>query len=301
MTVTARNIWLAVSPLSWVNEVLEDLGAGTMPDQVLTEAALAGFKGVETSRIFPRDTESLRALLEPHGLSLASGWFSGTLAENSVVHDIAAVRDHAQLLHDCGARVMVYGETAHMADNALDVALSARRPLSEIDTAAYGQRLTEFADHLQAEYGLALSFHHHLMMIGERLDEIRAIMAATGPSVGLLLDTGHAEAAGFAYADLIREFGPRINHVHLKDIRRPMLNRLRREGGSFNTGVRAGMFTVPGDGDVDFAPLARFLTSGGYEGWLVVEAEQDPARAPPLETVTRAALFVREHIMGDTE
>lgn len=297
MSDTVRNIRLAVSPLSWVNEVLHDLGAGTTPGQVLGEAAQAGFEGVETSRIFPHEAEPLRMLLDAHGLSLASGWFSGTLAENPVAHDIETVRGHAALLRDCGARVLVYGETAHMAADALDVALFARRPLSGIDIAAYGQRLTAFADHLQATYGLALSFHHHLMMIGETLDEISAIMMATGPSVGLLLDTGHAEAAGFDYADLIAAFGDRINHIHLKDVRRPALDRLHREGGSFNAGVRAGMFTVPGDGDVDFTPLADFLASGGYEGWLVVEAEQDPAKAPPPETVTRAARFVREHVM----
>jgi inosose dehydratase len=135
------------------------------------------------------------------------------------------------------------------------------------------------------------------MMVAETLDEVRTVMGTTGKSVGLLLDTGHAAAAGFDYARLIEEFGPRIKHIHLKDVRADVLSEVRARDLSFNDAVRAGMFTVPGDGSVDFDPLARFLREGGYVGWLVVEAEQDPTKAPPAATVARAHDFVSRQVL----
>lgn len=293
-----RTVRLGVSPLSWVNEVLEDLGSGITADTCLKEAAEAGYAGVELSRIFPHDAPGLSALLSRHGLDLASGWYSGFLADRGVAEELDAVRAHASLLRDCGARVMVYGECGRMAENALDVSMSRRLKLDVSEIAAYGERLSRFADSLAADHGLALSYHPHLMMVAEAFDEIEAVMAATGPSVGLLLDTGHAEAGGFDYARLIERFGSRINHIHLKDVRRDVFAEVRQRDLTFNEGVRAGMFTVPGDGLIDFGALARFIADGTYEGWLVVEAEQDPVEAPPAETVRRAFRFVTEQIMG---
>lgn len=291
---------LGVSPLSWVNEVLQDLGAGATADAVLADAAAAGFAGVEMSRIFPRDPARLSELLARHGLAFVSGWHSGFLADREVAEELDAARGHAALLREAGASVMVYGECGRMAPNALDVPLAHRLRLGDTDWAAYGDRLTRFADALAREHGLALAYHPHLMMVAETFDEIGAVMNAAGPSVGLLLDTGHAAAGGFDYARLIEEFGPRINHIHLKDVRADVLADVRARGLSFNDGVRAGMFTVPGDGAVDFRPLARFLATGAYSGWLVVEAEQDPAMAPPAETVARARRFVAGAILHPT-
>lgn len=294
---TGRGLRLGVSPLSWANEVLEDLGAGTSAERCLIEARAAGFEGVEMSRIFPTDAAALSRLLASHDLGLVSGWYSGFLAERTVAEELSEVRAHASLLKACGAEVMVYGECARMADNALDVPFDARLTLNPAEFTAYGARLTEFAEAVQTDFGLTLVYHHHLMMVAETLDEIRALMGATGPAVKLLLDTGHALAGGFDYAVLIEEFGPRIGHIHLKDVRGALMAKVRAEGVSFNDGVRAGMFTVPGDGAVDFTPLSRFLGEGSYSGWLVVEAEQDPQKAPPAETVARAHRFVTENIL----
>jgi inosose dehydratase len=135
-------------------------------------------------------------------------------------------------------------------------------------------------------------------MVAETLDEVRAVMSATGPSVGLLLDTGHAFAAGYDYAILIEEFGPRIRHIHLKDIRDDILGQVRNGDLSFNQAVRQGMFTIPGDGAIDFGPLARFVARSGYRGWMIVEAEQDPSVALPAQTVARAHRFVSETILS---
>jgi inosose dehydratase len=288
---------LGVSPLSWVNEVLEEYGRGITAEICLSEAAGASYAGVELSRIFPREPAALSGLLAAHGLRLASGWHSGFLADREVDAELEAVRAHAGLLRACGAHVMVYGECGRMAENALDLPMLARRRLAPEEMAAYGDRLTHFAEALQGTFGLELAYHHHLMMAAETLDEVRAVMAATGPAVGLLLDTGHAAAGGFDYACLIEEFGLRINHIHLKDVRADVLAEVRARDLCFNDAVRAGMFTVPGDGMVDFGRLARFLGEGRYAGWLVVEAEQDPTKAPPAATVARAHGFVTERIL----
>ena len=295
-----EGVRLGVSPLSWVNEVIEAFGRHTTAETCLREAAAAGYEGVETSRKFPADPVALRPVLAGHGLDLVTGWHSGTLAAGDVEAEMAVVEVHARLLSVMGCTVMVYGETAMMAPGApLDLPMSRRRTMPAADVAAYAERLTEFARRLHAAHGLRLAYHHHLMMVAETFEETDAILSRTGPEVGLLLDTGHAAAGGFDYACLIERHGDRIAHIHLKDVRQGVLGRVRRENLSFNDAVRAGLFTVPGDGDLDFGPLARFVRDTGWRGWLVVEAEQDPALAPPLPTVRRA----HDHIFslfGDT-
>lgn len=286
---------LAVSPLSWANDVLEDLGADIPLDTCLNDATEVGYQGVELGRKFPRDAATLRPLLASHGLDLASGWHSGELAERSVDAEMQAVAHHAELLRAMDCKVMVYGEVAMMAPGSpLDALMSQRLVMPKADVAAYAARLTEFARRLTGEYGLALAYHHHLMMVAETFDEISDIFDKTGKEAGLLLDTGHAVAAGFDYTQLIERFGDRIVHVHLKDVRKSVMREVRTGDLSFNAGVRSGMFTVPGDGIVDFTPIARFVRDSGYRGWLVVEAEQDPAHAPPRAAVVRAFDHIKQ-------
>lgn len=294
-------IRLAVSPLSWANDVLEDLGRDIPLETCLREAAAAGYRGVELGRKFPRDAAVLGPLLAEHGLILASGWHSGELAARSAGQEMDAVAAHAALLRDMGCRTMVYGEVAMMTPGApLDAPMSQRLLMPKADVAGYAAALTDFGARLAGDYGLTLAYHHHLMMVAETFDEISALFDRTGPEVGLLLDTGHAAGAGFDYAALIERFGDRIVHIHLKDVRRTVMDRVRADDQSFNEGVRAGMFTVPGDGGVDFEPLRRFVQQG-YDGWLVVEAEQDPAKAPPLPAVTRAFTHVTGLFAGAME
>lgn len=280
---------LGVAPLSWVNDVLEDLGADIPLETCLAEAAEAGYEGIELGRKFPREAKTLSPVLKAHGLDLVSGWYSGFLAERDVATEISEVRSHAALLKALGCSVMVYGECGKMYQDApLDAPLSKRLRLHPYDYTAYAERLGEFGRHIQGEYGLTLAYHHHLMMVAETFDEVSTLFDAAPPSVGLLLDTGHAYGGGFDYTKLIDRFGDRIVHIHLKDVRGDIFANIRKTDRSFNEGVRSGMFTVPGDGIIDFAPLARFVKTSGYRGWLVVEAEQDPKKAPPLAMVSRA-------------
>lgn len=284
-----------VSPLSWANDVLEDLGADISLETCLGDAAEVGYQGVELGRKFPRDAATLGPLLQSFGLALASGWHSGFLAERTVEAEMPAVADHAALLKALGASTMVYGECAMMAPGSpLDAPMSQRLLMPKAGVAAHAARLTEFGRRLKGEYGLTLAYHHHLMMVAETFDEVSRLFDAAGRDVGLLLDTGHAHAGGFDYAKLIERFGDRVVHIHLKDVREAVLDDVRKGDRSFNDGVRAGMFTVPGDGEIDFAPIADFVRRSGYRGWMIVEAEQDPAAAPPKPAVARAFLHITQ-------
>ncbi len=289
LDILPAGVRLGVSPLSWANDILGDLGANIPLETCLAEASEVGYAGVELGRKFPRDAATLGPLLNSYGLALASGWHSGLLAEKMVDDEMQAVADHARLLKALGASAMVYGECAMMAPGLpLDAPLSDRPIMPESEVAAYADRLTEFALALKGEYGLTLAYHHHRMMVAETFDEVSRLFDATGRAVGLLLDTGHADAGGFDYAKLIDRFGDRIVHIHLKDVRGEVMADVRAKGRSFNEGVRAGMFTVPGEGRIDFGPLVRFVKTSGYRGWMIVEAEQDPAKAPPKAAVARA-------------
>jgi inosose dehydratase len=289
LSAMPKGVRLGVSPLSWVNDVLEDLGADIPLEACLADAASVGYQGVELGRKFPREAGALAPLLKQHGLALASGWHSGFLAERSVAAEIEAVAPHARLLKALGAEVMVYGPCGRMAPGApLDISMTKRVTLTGDEAAAYADRLAEFDKRLNGEYGIKMGYHHHLMMVVQDFDEVCRVLDRA--RCGLLVDTGHAAAAGFDYAKLLDRFGDLVTHIHLKDVRLDRMARVRSEDLSFNAGVRSGMFTVPGDGGLDFAPVAKFVKASGYRGWLVVEAEQDPARpeAEPKAATTRA-------------
>ncbi len=283
---------LGVAPICWTNDVLTDLGGDIALETCLEEAAAAGYEGIELGRKFPRDAATLRPLLERHGLALVSGWYSGLLADRDVDEEWPAVQSHLALLKAMGAKVMVYGECGRMPGSTpLDEPLSRTPVLAPDEMPAYARRVTALAERLQGQ-GMRLAFHPHLMMAIEHGPEIDAFMAEAGPAVGLLLDTGHATAAGVDYRDLIAKYGPRIVHIHLKAVRRKVLDEVLAKDLSFNEGVRRGMFTVPGDGDLDLQPIADFVRGSGYRGWLVVEAEQPPEPIPPRTYVNNA----RKHL-----
>ena len=285
-------VHLGVSPLSWTNDVLIELGDDIPLEICLKDAAEVGYEGVELGRKFPRDGQKLSAILSDYGLRLVGGWHSGFLTERSVEEEWKAATDHVRLLKDCGSQVLVYGECGLMSGaSPWDEPLGKRPDLKEIEFSAYAGKLGEFAIRLK-ETGVTLAYHHHLKMLVERAEEIDAFCESTQEEVGLLLDTGHAYAAGADYAEILRKFGSRVVHIHLKDVRRDVLERARRNDWSFNSAVREGMFTVPGDGDIDFTAIGEFIRTSGYRGWVVVEAEQDPAKAAPKLYTEKAYQFI---------
>jgi inosose dehydratase len=291
--LSGSEVGLGVSPLCWTNDVLAELGGDIPLEVCLKDAADNGYDGVELGRKFPREAHVLLSKLSSYGLRLATGWHSGYLTERSVESEWKAAADHVQLLESCGCQVLVYGECGMMeGDSPWDQPLSRRTELKSIDLAAYAERLTEFSVGLNSR-GIKLAYHYHLKMLVETAEEIASFCQATPPEVGLLLDTGHAYAAGADYGEILRRFGDRVVHIHLKDVRRHILDWARKNDVPFNSAVREGLFTVPGDGNVDFTEIGQFVRSSGYSGWAVVEAEQDPAKAPPRTYTEKAYQYVR--------
>jgi inosose dehydratase len=273
---------LGIAPIAWSNDDLPELGGATPLETCLAEARLAGFSGVETGGKFPKTAPALRRVLDAHGLALVSGWYSGTLLDNAIEAEKERVAGQLALFRDCGAACLVYGETAGTIQNRRDAPLGTRRVLDEDQIRAYGRRLTAFAEFC-ADEGVPLAFHHHMATAIETERDIDLLMAHTGEAVGLLHDSGHIAFAGGDPIALIEKHGGRIVHVHAKDVRRSVIDGLDRGRQSFLDAVLLGAFTVPGDGALDFGAIVRRLAEAGYEGWFVVEAEQDPAKAPPLD------------------
>ncbi|WP_282608586.1 myo-inosose-2 dehydratase [Pelagibius sp. Alg239-R121] len=273
---------LGIAPIAWSNDDLPELGGDTPLETCLSEAREAGFLGVETGGKFPTTTPELRTALGVHGLRLASGWYSGTVLDSELEAEKEQAIAQLTLFRDLNAPCIVYGETAGTIQNVRGAALNSRRTLAEDDFKDYGRKLTAFAEFC-AEQGVPLAFHHHMGTAVETERDLDLLMAHTGAAVRLLFDAGHMAFAGGEVLRVIEKHAARIIHVHAKDVRGDVLNSLARDRESFLDAVLKGAFTVPGDGGLNFNDIVQRLADNGYEGWFVVEAEQDPVKAPPLE------------------
>ena len=271
-----------VAPIAWSNSDLPQLGGDTTLETCLRESRKAGFSGTETGVKFPMDAGFLAPLLQKHKLALVSGWFSGELLRKSVKAEQARILAQMETFKALGAPVLIYAETTGTVQNKIDIPLSRRPRLADEEFKEYGRKLTQLAEWM-ADFGVPMTYHHHMGTVIENQREIDLLMANTGKAVGLLLDTGHLRFAGGDIAETTRQHGRRINHVHCKDLRADVLKAARLKDQSFLAAILDGVFTVPGDGFIDYHAFARLLFAIGYEGWVVVEAEQDPAKAPPLE------------------
>jgi inosose dehydratase len=272
-------IRLGTNPIGWSNDDLRALGGETPLETCLAEARLAGFSGIELGHKFPRDAAVLGPVLERNNLALISGWYSARLLERDAAEELDAMRPHMALLRAMGCTVLILAETSNAIHGDRTAPLSGRPTLADGLWTIFAGRLTELADAVARE-GLSIAYHHHMGTIVQTWAEIDRLMDTTGPSLKLLLDTGHAVFAGADPVVLARRHRARIAHVHCKDVRRTVMDDARRDDLSFLDAVVAGVFTVPGDGMVDFPAVLTELS--GYGGWLVVEAEQDPAKAHPL-------------------
>ena len=274
------SIRFGVSPIAWINDDMPELGGDTPLEQVLAEARGLGFEGIELGGKFPRDPPTLSALLARFQLALVGGWYSASLLTRSAGEEIAALQAHLMLLKALGCRVFILAETSNAIHGDRARPLSATPRLDRADWVYFGAKLTQVADAVAAA-GLRLAYHHHLGTVVESGEDMQRFLESTGASVGLTVDTGHAALGGVDAVSLIREHPERVAHVHCKDIRGKVFRKLESEGGSFLRGVLEGMFTVPGDGDLDFPVVMQALADIGYSGWIIVEAEQDPAIADP--------------------
>ncbi len=278
-------IRFGTNPIAWANDDDQSIGADIPTARILDEAGRQiGFDGIENGHRWPQDDpEALRALLAQYGLVFVSGWYSTNLLVQSVEDEIAAVQGHLAKLKHNGCKVCIVCECSNTVHGNPDVPVNARPRLTADEMAAFGAKLEAFAAYLASE-GVTLAYHHHMGTIVESPEEIDALMAATGPQAHLLFDAGHCAFGGGNPEEVLARHVGRVAHFHAKNIRRPICDQVRAENMSFLQGVLAGAFTVPGDqeGAVDFAPLLRQLKLAGYDGWIVIEAEQDPQLRNPL-------------------
>ena len=273
---------IGINPLTWSNDDLPALGAENSLEMCLSEARAAGYTGVELGNKFPRQAGQLRPILQQHRLDLVSGWYSGRLLERDVEAEWAAMRPHFELLHAMNCQVMVFAEVSRCTHGDQLAPISQRPYLPKGEWPRFAQRLTALAERMQRE-GLRMAYHHHMGTVIQSAEDIDQLMTNTGEAVGLLLDTGHLTYAGGDPAQAAERYAKRIVHVHCKDVRSDVLERCRNRDSSFLNAVLEGVFTVPGDGMVDYRSALAPIARSGYRGWLVVEAEQDPSVAPPLQ------------------
>lgn len=284
---------IGTNPIAWSNDDLPELGGETPLETCLAEARQAGFTGIEKGNKFPTNPDALKAVLTRHRLALVSGWYGAELRTRSVEAEIVAMRPHFELLRALGSPVMVFAETSGTVQGRRDIPVAERPRMSEAGWPIFLDRLGALGDWM-ADRGVRMAFHPHMGTVIENAEEIERLLEGTPPSIGLLLDTGHLEFAGEDPARAAERWAGRVNHVHAKDVRREVLARARRERMSFLDAVVAGVFTVPGDGMLDFAAALGPIAKVGYAGWLIVEAEQDPARAPPLSYARKGYAHLRQ-------
>jgi inosose dehydratase len=288
-------IRLGANPIGWSNDDLQEIGGDTALETCLAEAREAGFEGMELGNKFPREAKALKAALAPFGLACVGGWHSIELLKRSAREEFALATPHRELLKAMGTDVFIVAETSNAIHGDRGKPLSQRPHLAPGQWKAYGAAITELAELLAAE-GFKLCYHHHMGTIVQSEADIQAFMANTSPPVNLLLDTGHATWGGADPAALARRYRSRISHVHCKDVRKRQMEEARAGDWSFldsilGKGAELGVYTVPGDGMVDYVGVFRELR--GYSGWVVLEAEQDPSKAPTLAYARKGVAHLR--------
>ncbi|HVJ31912.1 MAG TPA: myo-inosose-2 dehydratase [Terriglobia bacterium] len=275
------SVRIGINPITWTNDDMPELGGDTPLDVCLAEAKQAGYAGIEMGGKFPRNSAELRPIMQRHGLALISGWYDGRIRDRTPADEFAAATAHLQLLKDMGCSHVVYADTSGGSHGGFDTPISHRPKLAAGDWPEYGRKVTELADRMAA-FGVRMAFHHHMGTVVETDQEVDLLMQHTGASVGLLFDSGHSIFSGGDPVALAKRHARRIVHVHCKDARKPILETARKKDQSFMGAVLDGIYTVPGDGFIDYPAILKALHDAGYQGWLVVEAEQDPKKAHPL-------------------
>ena len=288
------NIKLGIAPIAWTNDDMPDLGAENTFRQCVSEMALAGFSGCEVGNKYPKDVKELKKQLDMRGLSIANQWFSSfilTQPMEKVERDFAA---QCEFLHAMGAKIIGASEQSYSIQGTDIPVFEGKYVMNAKEWEKLAAGLNKLGKIAQS-YGISLTYHHHMGTVVQTAEETDRLMEMTDPGLfSLLYDTGHLAYCGEDVTEVLRKHVGRVKHVHLKDIRPDVVNKVRAERLSFLQGVRAGTFTVPGDGAIDFAPVFDILDKAGYEGWMIVEAEQDPAKADPLEYALKARKYIAD-------
>ena len=276
------SIKLGIAPIAWSNDDMPELGGKTTLEQCLSEASKAGFTGIESGGKFPKNSKELIPKLEKENLQLCSGWYGATLLKNTPKEEFKLMREQMDLFKDCKSPCMVFAEVTNSVQGDPKTPLSKKPKLSEDEWKLLISRINEISK-MMIDENMPLAYHHHMGTVIETEDETRRLIESTSDSVKLLIDTGHMLFAGGNSIKLTEDFMERIIHVHCKDIRKNVLEKSLKNDSTFRQAFLDGAFTVPGDGCIDYKPFLTVLKNRNYEGWLVVEAEQDPAKANPFE------------------
>lgn len=291
-----EKVKLGIAPIAWTNDDMPDLGKENTFEQCVSEMALAGFVGSEVGNKYPKNTTELKKALDLRGIKICNQWFSSYL----LTKDFEEVKKEFCLqlnyLKEMGAEIIGVSEQSYSVQGQLETPIFGHKYiLNEQEWKVLCEGLDRLGKIAKEEYGVSLTFHHHMGTVVQTAEETDCLMSKTNPEyVGLLFDSGHFAYCGEDPVDLVVKYVKRIKHVHLKDIRPEVVKRVKEEKMSFLAGVRAGAFTVPGDGCVDFPAIFKVLEKADFSGYMVVEAEQDPAKANPLEYAIRARKYILE-------
>ncbi|MCO8162995.1 myo-inosose-2 dehydratase [Pseudomonas sp. LJDD11] len=291
--MTQTKVKIGINPISWANDDLPSLGGDTPLDTILREGKEIGFQGFELGGKFPSEPDALRDVLGQYDLQLVSGWYSSGLAHRDVESEIAAIEPHLRLLAENGAKVMVYGEVAGSIQGQRVPLIERPKFHSDAAWQTYADKISRLAEFTLSR-GVRLAYHHHMGAYVEAPEDIDRLMSLTDPQVGLLFDSGHCYMGGGDPLSVLKKHIGRVCHVHFKDVRKDVVQLARNNQWSFPDCIINGTFTVPGDGDIDFAALLGELVKADYHGWLVVEAEQDPAVAPAYEYAQKGYQTLRD-------
>ena len=276
------SIKLGIAPIAWSNDDMPELGGETTLEQCLSEASRAGFTGIESGGKFPKNSKELIPKLKKENLQLCSGWYGASLLKNSPKEEYVLMREQMNLFKDCKSPCMVFAEITNSIQGDPKTPLSKKPKMSKDEWKLLIARINEISKMMINE-GMPLAYHHHMGTVIETESETRRLIENTKDDVKLLIDTGHMLFAGGDSIKLTEDFIDRIVHVHCKDIRKNVLEKSLKNDSTFRQAFLDGAFTVPGDGCIDYKPFLTVLKKKNYQGWLVVEAEQDPAKANPFE------------------
>lgn len=290
-----NNVKLGIAPIGWTNDDLPELGSENTFEQCISEMALAGFTGSEVGNKYPRNTSVLKHKLEQRGIQICNAWFSTFFANDDYDKTLAGFIEHRDFLYAMGAKVIGCSEQSQSIQGK-DLPIFYNKPLfSDKEWSLVTEGYNKLAE-LAAEKGMKVCLHHHMGTGIQTAEEIARFMNAVSPEVGLLFDTGHiyySDGSQEAMLAVLETWIDRIWHIHLKDVRDEIVTRVKNEKLCFLDGVKQGSFTVPGDGVLDFSPVFALLDEKGYKGWMVVEAEQDPAIANPFDYAKKARCYIR--------
>ena len=291
-----NKVKLGIAPIAWTNDDMPDLGKENTFEQCVSEMALAGFTGSEVGNKYPKDPEVLKKALELRGVEICNQWFSSFLITKPFEEVEKEFRAQLAFLKAMGAKVIGASEQSYSVQGQLDTPIFGHKyEMNDQEWDTFCTGMNKLGKIAKEEYGIALTFHHHMGTVVQSLAEVDRMMENTDPEyVSLLFDTGHFTYCGEDPLEVVKKYVHRIKHVHLKDIRPEVVEQVKKENMSFLAGVRAGAFTIPGDGCINYDPIFKVLEDADYEGYMVVEAEQDPAKANPLEYAIRARKFIAE-------